>query len=131
MTQREDGIQVLGEREQQELADRLMTFLGSRPSGKVTALRWDEIGSQFPALAAYTPQTLQFYTGLCDDLGLLRGFYDDGEVFSMDGLSRLGRLWGTQQRTLHKQNIGDWVYYFFVSLALGLMASLLRENGIL
>ena len=93
MTQREDGIQVLGEREQQELADRLMTFLGSRPSGKVTALRWDEIGSQFPALAAYTPQTLQFYTGLCDDLGLLRGFYDDGEVFSMDGLSRLGRLW--------------------------------------
>ena len=131
MTQREDGIQVLGEREQQELADRPMTCLGSRPSGKVTALRWDEIGSQFPALAAYTPQTLQFYTGFCDDLGLLRGFYDDGEVFSMDGLSRLGRLWGTQQRTLHKQNIGDWVYYFFVSLALGLMASLLRENGIL
>ena len=97
----------------------------------MTALRWDEIGSQFPALAAYTPQTLQFYTGLCDDLGLLRGFYDDGEVFSMDGLSRLGRLWGTQQRTLLKQNIGDWVYYFFVSLAIGLMASLLRENGIL
>ena len=85
MTQREDGIQVLGEREQQELADRLMTFLGSRPSGKVTALRWDEIGSQFPALAAYTPQTLQFYTGLCDDLGLLRGFYDDGEVFPWTG----------------------------------------------
>ena len=110
-------------------ADSLLNFLSTRPQDGVTTLRRDELGDVQPRLAPYPPQKLRFYAHLCDDLGLLRGFVDEGEVFSIEGVSRLARLREVEKHTLWKEDVGHWLYYFVLCFVLGLISTFLRRTG--
>ena len=125
-----DGIEVLDDRKDKELVDSLMTFLSTRPGGQATVLRWDELQQIQSKLAHYAPETLRFYTHLCDDMGLLKNFVDDGEVFSLEGASYLGRLRRSQKRTLHRNSVGFWMAYFVLCFVLALGIAVLKGKGI-